>query len=210
MFINEVKTDGYTCRFTFVQARRTQTTAATTKLELHDFTIDEIERHFRPCTVDPGRSQVFTSYHGNGQLRRFSTKEYYSFGGTISRARVQDRIKVSSRIKETETQIPSPNTVFVDKYLAHVLYLLQKLGDLFRFYGFNTCEDRWLNYLAKQRSKEEAVNVLINGGKKYNRTRRKKKKTSRNKSRRRDNRRNKLAQTPDTIDPAEVPPLFTR
>ncbi|KAI9354213.1 hypothetical protein BD770DRAFT_474147 [Pilaira anomala] len=72
VFINEVKTDGYTCRFTFVQARRRTltATATTTKLELQDFTKAEIDQYFRPCTLDPGRTQVFTSYHGNGQLRQ--------------------------------------------------------------------------------------------------------------------------------------------
>ncbi|KAI9246569.1 hypothetical protein EDC94DRAFT_627181 [Helicostylum pulchrum] len=78
--INEVKTDGYTCRFTFARRR---TKNPTVKLELEDFTQDEIDLYFRPCTVDPGRNHVFTSFHGDKEIRRMSTKEFYSYGGTF-------------------------------------------------------------------------------------------------------------------------------
>ncbi|GAA5805804.1 hypothetical protein HPULCUR_011330 [Helicostylum pulchrum] len=78
--INEVKTDGYTCRFTFARRR---TKNPTVKLELEDFTQDEIDLYFRPCTVDPGRNHVFTSFHGDKEIRRMSTKEFYSYGGTL-------------------------------------------------------------------------------------------------------------------------------
>ncbi|GAA5801765.1 hypothetical protein HPULCUR_007218 [Helicostylum pulchrum] len=161
IFINEVKADGYTCQFTFARGKTEQTPMV--KLELQCFSQEGINLYFRPCTVDPGRSQVFTSYHDNGQIRRMSTKEYYSFGGTLSRMRSQDRIKIRIGIKTIENNKPSPKTTNVTRYQDHVAYLLLIMDVLLEFYGFNTYENRWLNYLAKQKAKEEAVNILING-----------------------------------------------
>lgn len=63
------------------------------------------------------------------------------------------------------------------------------MGKLFQFHGFNTAQGKWLNYLGKQKAKDAAVNILLNGGKKYNKERRGKTKTANNKRRRK---RNKL------------------
>jgi hypothetical protein len=60
---------------------------------------------------------------------------------------------------------------------------------LFDFYNFeNTAEDRWQNFVIKQASIEESVNILINGGKKYAGNKRRKKP---NKRRRRETRKRK-------------------
>ncbi|KAG2231573.1 hypothetical protein INT48_002989 [Thamnidium elegans] len=66
VFINEVKTGGYTCQFTFAKG--------VTENPM------ESDLYFRPYTVDPGRNPIFINYHGNGHIRRMSTKEYYLFG----------------------------------------------------------------------------------------------------------------------------------
>ncbi|KAG2233188.1 hypothetical protein INT48_005026 [Thamnidium elegans] len=153
IFIDEVKTDRYTCQFTFVRRRKENPMInAGMKLELQDFTQEEIDLYFRPCTIDPGKSQVFTSYHGNGQIRRTSTKEYYSFGGTLSRMGSQDRIKIRTGIKTVENNIPSPKTINMTKYQDHVVYLLLIMSILLEFYGFDTCENRWLETKSKERS----------------------------------------------------------
>ncbi|KAG2233119.1 hypothetical protein INT48_005863 [Thamnidium elegans] len=42
------------------------------------------------------------------------------------------------------------------------------MNALFNFYGYNTAKGRWQNFLSKQKAKESAVNILLNGGLKYN------------------------------------------
>ncbi|KAI9364181.1 hypothetical protein BD770DRAFT_462786, partial [Pilaira anomala] len=58
------------------------------------------------------------------------------------------------------------------------------MDKLFQFYGFNTPQGKWLNYLGKQKAKNAAVNILLNEGKKYNKERGGKTKTANNKRRR--------------------------
>ncbi|KAL7318631.1 hypothetical protein PS15m_001849 [Mucor circinelloides] len=62
--------------------------------------------------------------------------------------------------------------------------MLQHMNTLFDFYGFDTSEVKWLNYLSSQQVIEESVNILINGGKKYNKSKRKKTRTNRKRRRR--------------------------
>ncbi|KAI8991677.1 hypothetical protein BDF20DRAFT_55314 [Mycotypha africana] len=75
MFLNSTYTDGYTCRVSF--ARRRLVSTPTEQLELADFKGYEIDQFFRPVTVDPGRRDVYVSYHGGQHIRKLSTKEYY-------------------------------------------------------------------------------------------------------------------------------------
>ncbi|KAI8080600.1 hypothetical protein BDF21DRAFT_399178 [Thamnidium elegans] len=105
IFINEVKTGGYTCQFTFAKG--------VTENPM------ESDLYFRPYTVDPGRNPIFINYHGNGHIRRMSTKEYYLFGGIISRMRSQDLIKIRMGIKTVEKNIPWSKTTNATKHQDH-------------------------------------------------------------------------------------------
>ncbi|KAI7907125.1 uncharacterized protein BX663DRAFT_573207 [Cokeromyces recurvatus] len=57
--------------------------------------------------------------------------------------------------------------------------MLQHMNTLLTFYGFETSKIKWLNYLSSQKAIQESVNILINGVKKYNKSRRKKTKENR-------------------------------
>ncbi|KAG2233120.1 hypothetical protein INT48_005864 [Thamnidium elegans] len=74
MFINEVKTDGYTCNFTFAKKSPVKLQFDSIQLEISDFGQKEVDTYFRPCTVDPGRSHAFTGYYDDNEIRRLSTK----------------------------------------------------------------------------------------------------------------------------------------
>jgi hypothetical protein len=104
MFLNRIYTDGYTCRVLFCRKAKQKSPINDIQLELEDLTRDEVGKHFRPCTVDPGRKDVFVSYHGNNDIRRLSTSEYYNMGGTINRQRKeQNRKKESGRHRNSYT-----------------------------------------------------------------------------------------------------------
>jgi hypothetical protein len=108
----------------------------------------------------------------------------------ITKLKAEDRRKVQENIKIVESRIPSTSTVNVAKYNQHVSYMPLNMGRLFDFYGSNTTKGTWLNYLGKQKAVDAAVNILINGSKKYNKKRRNKKKTRKNRKRRKINRMN--------------------
>ncbi|KAI7898357.1 uncharacterized protein BX663DRAFT_581935 [Cokeromyces recurvatus] len=50
--------------------------------------------------------------------------------------------------------------------------MLQNFDTLSSFYSFHTARLRWCNHFGSQRAIENAVNILINGSKKYNKNRR--------------------------------------
>ncbi|KAI7898584.1 uncharacterized protein BX663DRAFT_524676 [Cokeromyces recurvatus] len=195
MFLNSIYTDGYTCRISF--PRRVPEVLDEDKviLEMADFNTDEVEEFFRPCFLDPGRKNAYIAYYGDEQVRSLTVNEYYHFSGSINQAREQNALKIGQGIKDLETGIPTTKTSSVDSYINHIVYVLTHLGRFFGFYNFRTVSDKWNNYYGRQCALEEACNILINGGKKYNRNKRKKtgfnrKKRKKMAGRRSTNRRN--------------------
>ncbi|KAI7903781.1 uncharacterized protein BX663DRAFT_505200 [Cokeromyces recurvatus] len=168
MFLNGLYTDGYTCRVLFARKVLPSSPEYNICLELNDFTNEEVDKHFRLCTVDPGRWDPFVSYHE------------------------QQKRKQRLGVGKIETDIPSPKTVSVEQFVLYITYMLQHMNTLLNFYGFETSKIKWLNYLSSQKAIQESVNILINGGKKYNKSRRKK--TKENKKRRRKTRKPRTAQ----------------
>jgi hypothetical protein len=106
MFINNVLTDGVACRIIFCRRKSTSQESISSQLELEDFNDDDIDL-FRVCTVDPGRTHCVTSYHGT-HYRQISTKEFYSFGGTIYRPQSLERKKIETGIKLIESNVSLP------------------------------------------------------------------------------------------------------
>jgi transposase len=83
---------------------------------------------------------------------------------------------------------------------------------LFSFYNFENCaQDRWEDFVSRKAAIDEAVNILINGGKKYNgcraKTRRKRKeRPSRKRRRRAQRKRRKAARQSESMDEGAPPP----
>ncbi|GAA5807756.1 hypothetical protein MFLAVUS_001133 [Mucor flavus] len=165
MFLNGLYTDGYTCRVLFARRVLPSSPEDNIRLELDDFLSEEVNKHFRPCTVDPGRRDPFVSYHGGTDIRRLSSIEYYNMGGSVTRMKKQQKHKQELGIEKIETDIPSPKTASVEQFVLYVAYMLQHMNTLFDFYGFDTSKVRWLNYLSSQQVIKESVSILINGGK---------------------------------------------
>ncbi|KAI9257815.1 hypothetical protein EDC94DRAFT_661121 [Helicostylum pulchrum] len=88
-------------------------------LDLDAFSQGEIDKYFRPCTIDPGRNHVFTSFHGNNEIRRMFTKEYYSYGGTLQCLKFQQEMKRRAGINIIESNIPTTKTTSLVKYREH-------------------------------------------------------------------------------------------
>ncbi|KAI7903923.1 uncharacterized protein BX663DRAFT_542240 [Cokeromyces recurvatus] len=168
MFLNGLYTDGYTCRVVFARKVLLLSPEDNICLELNDFTNEEVDKHFRPCTVDPGRRDPFVSYHGGTDIRRLSSIEYYNMGGSVRRMKEQQKRKQRLGIEKIETDIPSPKTASVEQFVLYITYMLQHMNTLLNFYGFETFKIKRLNYLSSQKTIQESVNILINGGKNRN------------------------------------------
>jgi hypothetical protein len=79
-----------------------------------------------------------------------STKEYYSYGGTIHRRKAQEKRKIQQNFKPIETGIPTAKTTSIEKYMLHVHYLVEEYLDrLLGFYNQETAKiddpTFWLN-----------------------------------------------------------------
>ncbi|KAI7900004.1 uncharacterized protein BX663DRAFT_440268 [Cokeromyces recurvatus] len=183
MFLNSMYTDGYTCRVSFCRKVHPISPNDKVFLEVDDFTSEEVDLYFRPCTVDPNRSDVFVSYHDENDLRRLSTAEYYNMNRTVNRRKLEQDRKRRSNIEQIETHLPSPKTTNVQQYTEYIIYTLRHFQALTDFYGFNTARIKWCNYIGSQQAIENAINILIDGSKKYNK--KKRKDTKRNKRKRR-------------------------
>ncbi|GAA5809176.1 hypothetical protein MFLAVUS_002581 [Mucor flavus] len=179
MFLNGLYTDGYTCRVLFARNVPRQGPESSIKLELSDFNEGEIGDRFRTCFLDPGRKSAYTAYYGNNEVRSLSATQYYSLSGAPGRSKQEDSLKIEQGIKLLETNIPSPRTAAIANYNNYLTYMLVNLNAFFDFYNFRTASINWKNYIGKQCAIEEACNILINGGKKYNPNKRKKTKKNR-------------------------------
>jgi hypothetical protein len=174
LFLNGLNTDGFNCDFLF--CRSAYAGANRQLLELGDFTLEEVRRHFRPLAVDTGIRNLFTAAYGSGsgphETRNFSSAEWHANAGSKRRnAEVQAK-KEQAGISEIESQWPSSKTANLFGYRNHLKwYFLHRLS-LLSFYDFERAKERFQAYQGKQKALEEATNVLVNGGKKYNPERR--------------------------------------
>ncbi|GAA5809667.1 hypothetical protein MFLAVUS_003079 [Mucor flavus] len=157
MFLNGLYTDGYTCRVLFCRKLLPSLAEHRVSLELDDFTTEEVEQYFRPCAVDPGRIDVFVSYHGGNDIHRLSSSEYYNMHGTVTRQKSEQGRKGRSGLEAIETNIPSPKTLSIEKDSSYITYMIEHLNALHSFYNFETAKIKWLNYLASQKTIQESV-----------------------------------------------------
>ncbi|KAG0164794.1 hypothetical protein DFQ30_009395, partial [Apophysomyces sp. BC1015] len=123
------------------------------------------------------------------EIRRCSTKEYYTYTGSPMRRKLLEARKKRDGIEAIESVFPTGKTSNLEAYHSHVQYFFQHMETLFEFYGYDSAVGRFHNFQGRQRAREEIVNILVNGGKKYNRSKRKK--TRMNRKARRANRKKK-------------------
>ncbi|KAI7865456.1 uncharacterized protein EV154DRAFT_557220 [Mucor mucedo] len=154
-------------RISFCRKRYAESPVNEIALELQDFNSEEIDRYFRPCTVDPNRKDAFVSFYGNTDARRLSSA-YDNMNISTNRLKLEQDRKKEQGVQTIETNIPSVKSAGADKYITHVKYMMQHQGTLFNFYNFQTARVKWCNYIGKQRALQDAVNILINESKKYN------------------------------------------
>jgi hypothetical protein len=183
MFANIIRTDGYTVDFIF--CRRKTKFPTTFELKLEHFTKEGVDKHYKPIYLDSGRKYVFTGVTGsdllNNEVRRCSSKEYYTMTGSRRDQPKLEKEKIDSGMKKIETDIPTAKTASKAQYEKHIRYMLSNLLEIFKFYGPNKAEGRFRRFQGCKRAREEMLNIIINGGKKYNKGRRRHTKLNRRK-----------------------------
>jgi hypothetical protein len=194
MFANKLVTDGSTLIVHF--ARRKREGVQMVDLTLDDFSADEIDTYLRPCALDPGINNAFTASYGHGEqehmLLSLTSKEYYTkLKNPPEEARLKAR-KDACGISRIESNMPSAKTSSIDTYKVHVRYLLQNLRTLFTFYGPEQGKSKWFRLKRKQSVLMDCVNILVDGGTKYNKEKRDSRKTRRNRKRRKKARQERM------------------
>ncbi|KAI7893251.1 uncharacterized protein EV154DRAFT_502204 [Mucor mucedo] len=90
--------------------------------------------------------------------------------GSTKRLKLEQDRKKEQGVQTIETNIPSVKSEITDKYITHVKYMMQHQDTLFNFYNLQTARVKWCNYIGKQHALQDAVNILINGSKKCNKS----------------------------------------
>lgn len=101
MILNSKYTDGYTYRVSFARIKEDQLDRI--ELNLNDFQIEEIDRYFRSCTVDPRSKNMFPSFYDEDKLWHLITTVYYNTAGSMIN---EDIWKQKMDVKEIETDTP--------------------------------------------------------------------------------------------------------
>lgn len=160
------------------------------------------------CGLDPNRNQVFAAAYGHGeephQIRRFSTKEYYTHTGSIRHAKKEKQRMAREQMETIFLQMPSAKTVSLSKYLTYVSYLLRNLGGILQYNRHSTAESRFHLFQGTQRARQEMANILINGGKKYNKAKRKNTKKNRKMRKKRKKKRDKVGSKTEKNAPQKM------
>jgi hypothetical protein len=185
---NIVRSDGFCVDFLFYKRTYSTTDEISTTshdLSIKDFTVEEVTKLYRPSFLDPGRKTVFTAAIGldpdENQIRRCTTKEYYHLTGSTVYAKKLQQEKDTAGITAIEAATPTAKTARDIYFLRYADYMLPNMDTLFTFYGFRTAKYRFNLYQGKQRAPDMMVNMLLNGGAKYNRKKRFKKKSKKQK-----------------------------
>ena len=178
LFANRIMSDGYSIDVSF--ARRPSLPHETVALELDDFATEEIEHFFDPCACDPGLTNVYVAAYGGSNephsVRQFTTAEYYTMLQSKERNKCLEAKKAMAGIAAIERDVPNSKTADPGCYDVYISYMLRHMETLEQFYDVSTALTRFRGYQLKQRARHEMANILLDGGLKYNRTRRKKKK----------------------------------
>ncbi|KAL0146424.1 hypothetical protein V8B55DRAFT_1431939 [Mucor lusitanicus] len=228
MFANLVTSDGTSANMVFHRRKPSQedTLIRNHKLQMKDFTLDEVLTHYQPFFVDPGRKSLYTAVSpdfnyweraalpsftdfGSLQVRKMSTKEYRFFmdGGLHKKwlKRIRD-----ANLELLLSQTPTPKTASSDAFNNYCAHQLNNFNRISEIHNAQSGKRLLGGYKGRQRAKQFAVNFMANGGKKYNRERRGKTRSDRRS-------RQRLQQASQTVkkrkfkfsrffyDPARIP-----
>ena len=154
------------------------------------------------CGLDPNRNQMLDASYGDGknphQIRRCSTKEYYIYTGSKRHKKREKERMIAEGIDLALINTPTAKSVNLSTYLQYINYLLRHFQNILEFNGSSTAESRFHLYQGRQRATQEMENILINSGKKYNKSKRKNTKKNR--------KNNKNKKIPEAKDDRQATP----
>jgi hypothetical protein len=208
-FSNLIRTDGFTADVVINKSVKTSTEDYAHYSDqdvdislLGDVLKNENLDTFSLCGVDPNRNQVFAAAYGDGvgshQLRRCSILEYYTYTGSKRHEKRERRRMQAEDMETVLLNIPTAKTVNTSTYLHYVTYILLHIQKILEFNGHSTAKGRLYLYQGVQRARQEMVNILINGGKKYNKSKRKN--TKKNRKKRKKRRKMKPASNSSSLE----------
>ena len=180
LFGNIIRSDGFAVDFLFYRREfdrdDDQSLIINHDLGVADFSLDEVTKLYSPEFIDPGRKSVFTAAIGlktnQHEIRRCSTKEYYHLTGSTVYSKKLKQMKDTAGITAIEAVTPTAKTARNTSFCRFVDHMLTNMDRLFTFYNFSTAKNRFNLYQGRQRAPEMMVNMLLDGGTKYNRKKR--------------------------------------
>jgi hypothetical protein len=198
MFYGYILTDGVSLNFVFARIK------PPSRIDLHapDFnnSRDIIGRRMNTIGLDPGRRDIITTASGIGDAiyatRQVSTNEYRAVSGAAKRSQYLEIRKATtvitnddgtvSTMENLESTLPTLNTANMDEMRQSIQSRLSYLNHASTFYGIDQSRQRFKAYQGTQRTIATTANIVLNGGKKFDRNRRNKEQTKRNRKHRRN------------------------
>ncbi|KAI8094995.1 uncharacterized protein B0P05DRAFT_502906 [Gilbertella persicaria] len=193
LFGNLIRSDGFSVDFVFnkrtIREKRLTKQINQVDLILDGFEQHEVDSHYLPIAVDPGRKRVFTVFAGStgniNNFRQCSIKEYYHLTGSTKFSAEQEKKKKACGVKTIETNIPTNKAANESLYMEYAIYMLENIGRIFSFYNQETAKETFFLYQGCQQAPEQMVKMLLDGTKKYNKkSRGNKRKREKNKGKR--------------------------
>ncbi|SAL94840.1 hypothetical protein, partial, partial [Absidia glauca] len=198
MFYGYILTDGVSMNFVFARI------PPPSRIELYapDFnnSRDIIGRRMNTIGLDPGRRDIITTASGIGDAtyatRQVSTIEYQAISGAAKRSQYLEIQKATtfitnddgavSTMENLESTLPTLKTASTDEMRQSIQTHLSYLNHASTFYGIDQSRRRFKAYQGTQRTIATTANIVLNGGKKFDRNRRNKEQTKRNRKHRRN------------------------
>ena len=149
-FAGEIVTDGKAVSIILRKPRSETTVNDDRELELQDF--DEI------WGLDPGRCQLFVASNEQGEIKKFSTKQFYHEAGfKASCKKIETWQNNDEQVKEAISKMPCTKTTSVDRFKLYIEYLLPHLDMLLNFHIKKGYRD--LKFTEEKRSFVKCVKI---------------------------------------------------
>jgi hypothetical protein len=168
-----IRTDGHTVEFIYgVRKSSSKGLPDLTMSDISDLSdlptdLQKDLDHFNVFGVDPGHRHLVTGVNAQGLRRRFSNNEWYSKSGISQRRYEQQVKKKDAGIDRLESTLPTKKTASPDEWILYCQAIFTNMSRLNSFYGTDFTNDRFLNYVGRQKMEGEVANIFVDGGIKY-------------------------------------------
>jgi hypothetical protein len=173
VFNNMIRSDGHTIEF--IYGVRHSSSGGLPDLTMSDISdlsdlptdLQKDLDEFDIFEVDPGHRHLVTGVNAQGVRRRFSNNEWYCKSGILQRRYDQQERRKDTGIDQVESRLSTKKTASCDLWISYCQAVFDNMPQFAAFYGTDFANDRFLNYVGRQKMEDEVTNIFVDGDRKY-------------------------------------------